>query len=65
MKKKELNYNVIIKHDTNDITLKWIICQHCKKPVYGTMVSDVYLPNKIITETIFKWTAPKTKRKKK
>lgn len=54
MKKK--HYKIIIRTDAVDNDLKWIVCQHCKKPVYGMRtIKDAFLPTeKIITKWIAK-----------
>ena len=50
---KSAGYKIKIKTDKTDSKLRWIICQHCKKPVYGTLISDSFLPTELMNT--WKW----------
>lgn len=47
--------NYCVKIETNKLgneKVRWIICQHCGKPVYGSVIGDSYEPNE---EVVTKW----------
>lgn len=46
-------------------TVKWIICQHCNKPVYGLVTGEAIMPDRIWTKKwVVNWSETKKKVKK-
>ena len=59
---KIVSYKIELRKDSIDHDIRWIICQHCGKPVYGTRsLKGVVLPNKELLKK-FEWKAPSWKR---
>lgn len=61
-KDKVMNYNITIKDSTSG-KLKWVVCPHCAKPVYGTVdAGERYQPSEEVIKH-WEWTAPDFKKK--
>lgn len=55
---KSVNYALTFESDQLEPDIRWIICQHCKKPVYGMRtMKDAFLPNKMIVKK-WEWKNP-------
>lgn len=57
-------YEISIQYDALDQDIRWIVCPHCRKPVYGTrQIKGAFLPNEQTMKT-WTWEGPKYSKSK-